>query len=328
MITHITYYRVLGVLSILMFHFVSQHPSDFVSLSTQLFNIGVNIFILASGFLAAINHNKYDYAWFIKRIKRIYVPSTLFVIVLALVYSYKNLTFNYYDWLLLLIGCQGTIVNVLGAEQTWFISVILICYLITPFIDYVYRLYWKNNSKTISLLFMLIPLLFTPLDEDWYYTLFAPIAWYCLSFYYGKMVILKQKYDIIPINTAMLIILIIIMYSIRFIGHFLIHDTILYRRIIVGYSHYIAAFCLLFLFARFLNNKEPSNIVKYFHRNSFEIYLYHYMFCVGPIYLFLPDFPWLLNCISVLTITLFLAQTAKIIEAYIEKRLSCLRNKK
>ena len=49
-----TYYRALGTLFILLCHFTSQSSNQILDMSAQFFNIGVEMFIILSGFLFGI----------------------------------------------------------------------------------------------------------------------------------------------------------------------------------------------------------------------------------------------------------------------------------
>ena len=49
-----TYFRVLGVILILLCHFVQQSTNTYLNLTAQFFNIGVNMFFILSGFLFGI----------------------------------------------------------------------------------------------------------------------------------------------------------------------------------------------------------------------------------------------------------------------------------
>lgn len=49
-----TWLRVAGMVSILLCHFVQQSWNPYLNMSAQFFNIGVELFIILSGFLFGI----------------------------------------------------------------------------------------------------------------------------------------------------------------------------------------------------------------------------------------------------------------------------------
>ena len=77
--------------------------------------------------------NKYLIRWYVKRIKRIYVPYELFLVILFVLHLIIREKINAIQWLKTALGIHGCD-GVEGAEQTWFISAILICCLVTPII--------------------------------------------------------------------------------------------------------------------------------------------------------------------------------------------------
>lgn len=120
---------------ILMCHFTAQSSNSILNMSSQFFNIGVEIFIILSGFLFGTRSGeicKEPRKWYRKRLQRIYIPYEIFILILAVVHILRGINIFKLDWLWLMLGLQGSVVGVLGAEQTWFITPLLICYAITP----------------------------------------------------------------------------------------------------------------------------------------------------------------------------------------------------
>lgn len=122
--------------------------------------------------------------WYFKRLKRIYIPYELFLIFLAIFTVRVGMSLLNINWLLLAFGLQGTNVGVLGAEQTWFISSLLICYLLTPAIN---GLYEQITNKYLFLIVVLVfPLVLLMLREVWAFTLLSPLSEYAIGIYLGK----------------------------------------------------------------------------------------------------------------------------------------------
>ena len=108
-------------------------------------------------------------------------------------------------------------------------------------------------------------------------------------------------------------------FSIRIIARVFVDDTFLYNAVIVPYTHGVAAFSTFYLVACLFENKKPNRVVQSISNISFEIYLYHYMFCVGPLKMFGNDNAWVTNCFLILIVTFTIAVLANIAI----KRLSC-----
>lgn len=128
-----TWLRAFSVLLILACHYCAVCSIPAVSMLGQVFNIGVQLFFILSGFLTGYKDIPHPYAeWYWKRSKRIYLPYWLFLTALAVVHLAKGMKLFTADWLRLWLGVQGSSVGVWGAGQTWFLSSLLLCYLISP----------------------------------------------------------------------------------------------------------------------------------------------------------------------------------------------------
>lgn len=111
----------------------------------------------------------------------------MFVLILAIItISCKGNIFTI-DWLLLVLGLQGSEVGMFRAEQTWFISSLLLCYLLTPFISAVVHKIVLKKMYTFTYFFICFMFLifFSLLPQSYFYVLFAPICWYLLAYYIG-----------------------------------------------------------------------------------------------------------------------------------------------
>ena len=84
---YLSYYIAFAVICILLCHLVQENPSLYVQMTAQLFNIGVNIFIIISGVCFGLQGTiKNTIKWYKKRICRIYIPYEIFLVFLAVTY--------------------------------------------------------------------------------------------------------------------------------------------------------------------------------------------------------------------------------------------------
>lgn len=141
--------RAFAVICILLYHLIQECGNPYLKMTSQFFNIGVNLFIIISGFCFGLQgHIENTTNWFLKRIKRIFVPYELFLIILSIIYIVKDLKFHRENWISCILGIQGARVGVLGADHTWFLTALLICYMLTPFISSFCDKY--NNKKIMK----------------------------------------------------------------------------------------------------------------------------------------------------------------------------------
>lgn len=132
----ISYLRCISMFFILLCHIVSNSSITFISITSQFFNVGVTIFFLISGYLfgkKGINYSVKEF--YKKRYMKVFFVYHIFLLILFIIYLILNQKINFYSWLSY-IFCIQTIVqtNILGAGHLWFLTIIMICYLVTPFI--------------------------------------------------------------------------------------------------------------------------------------------------------------------------------------------------
>ena len=107
-LSFISYLRVFAVLCILACHVCNEASIGAIQSLGQLFNIGVQIFLIISAFCfgrqGTIDNIKF---WYFKRIKRIAFPYETFFIILAVIYIIKNVKMLWMSWLSCLFFVQG-----------------------------------------------------------------------------------------------------------------------------------------------------------------------------------------------------------------------------
>lgn len=118
--------------------------------------------------------------WYKKRIVRIYIPYESFLLVLAIVYIVENRQFSK-NWISCLLGVQRAHVGVWGADHTWFITVILLCYILTPVIAWTEQRIGKK-----SILFLAIPFLLNAISIEVVYTIGVHVCFYAIAYLMGQ----------------------------------------------------------------------------------------------------------------------------------------------
>ena len=267
-----TWLRAFAVVCILLCHYVQESTNIYLQMSAQVFNIGVNLFFIISGFCLGLQGEIKDKAsWYKKRLKRIYIPCWLFLSVLLLTYGILGIRFNFWNFLTCFMGIQGAKVGIWGADHTWFITAILLCYLITPFV--------QNKIMRKTRFFLgILPIAFVPNPSV--HTLLAPVCFYLLAYYMGR----KYQGNNVSLKKAgIALICIVASFIIRFGIRIFVDGTIFYERIVASYTQYLAAFGIFIVFAYIFKNVTAGKICKSFCGISFELYLCHYMFVVGPV---------------------------------------------
>lgn len=317
-----TYIRAGSTILILLCHYTAESVNPYLRMTSQIFNIGVPLFLILSGFLAGYHPISDIYAWYLKKCKRILLPFWLFCVILALVsflICNKDIFTN--EWLFLLLGVQGSVVGVLGAEHTWFLTPLLISYIITPIIEYIRCSVNRLQSKLLNIICIIVlcvlPVIFSMFKDRWVFTIFSPVILYAISYIYGKCftkhILNKFSWGVFSV--------IPLVFAIRFIFRIYIDGTLIYDRIIVTYTHWVAAGALFILCEYLCKDIKVPQCVVFIADISYEIYLYHYMFIVGPLSLFHRIDNWILSCIIVLVLVICIATIMHYFVTLIHKRL-------
>lgn len=315
-----TWLRSAATISILLCHYVVQSRNGLLNVSAQFFNIGVELFIILSGFLfgiqGGITNTK---AWCQKRLKRIIVPYEIFVVLLFAIHALCGINLLDIDWVWLVLGLQGSVVGVLGAEQTWFITPLLFCYAITPLLDrFITHQRTKLQIAVLVIVAASLKLLWAIPKSPVCNTLLSLVSVYIISFVVGRFF---DKLSFTKAKALAAFAVMCIAFGERLAARNFFDGTVFYERIACGYTQCLAAFCIFYLFAVVFQNIQPHKWVSFFGEISFEIYLVHYMFCVGPVRLFGVTPYWVLNCTLVTVISVALAMIIHRISCFVSKKL-------
>lgn len=257
-IPFIVWIRTISVGLILLCHLAITSSNPYIVMSSQLFNVGVNIFIIISGFLFGYLGVKRPYRkWLLKRMKRIYCPYWVFLAVITMIHMVQRCKITLSSFIRSVLGIHGFTYVFSGFQHTWFISAILLCYLMTPLIDMFvsWLLSPRNERKFWPFICVIIcmPVGIAFLRE---YAILGTIPFYALAF------ILGRKWENINIQKKEATIAasgVIISFALRFFVRILIDDSILYTNIVAVYTHYFAAFCFLFAASFFFRLKTSQN---------------------------------------------------------------------
>lgn len=311
--------RAAATIMILLCHFCSQKGGFLFNAAAQVLNIGVPLFFILSGYLFGRNGVQAPYRkWFIRRLQRLWIPYWMFLAALAVVHLVKGLDVLTMDWLLLLFGLQGSIVGVWGAEQTWFISALLICYGMTPWISIAAERMAKKHVPILLICLSTFPIFLLLMKPVAIGTLLAPVCLYTVAYYIGGRIV---TVNINRVGACLAALIVFASFGLRFALRIFFDGTVFYSGIVATYTHYAASLAIFYLFAWFFAERKPVLCVTFIGNISFEVYLYHYMFTVGPVSVFSTARSWTVNCILAFGITVVVATVMHFVAAFLEKRI-------
>lgn len=97
--------------------------------------------------------------------------------------------------------------------------------------------------------------------------------------------------------------------------------TIWYERIAVPYTQYIAAFAIFLIFSFIFKNVKVGKLCKGFCKISFEVYLCHYMFVVGPISLMHLTSNFVVDMVITTVVVCVVAVVLNLVSGVVQKKL-------
>lgn len=290
----ITIVRVLSMLMIITCHILQGYnqPSAF------LFNVGVQIFFLLSGFL----YGKIDItsiASFIKkRFVKVYIPFILVVLCCVAIYVIFNVVDvqirNVIPYLFNIQGFIGGGID--GLNHLWFLSVLMACYFVTPIA--------QKILKYNSVLFIVLWILVGVVEFGFVHKMQSVAAWvmlYLLGMFWGKN---ENKW----INIGLIIISLIL----SFVTLYFLKMEYLTDPRMVRYSiglHCILALCIVSVLYCSLSKLEicMPKWLQYCNDVSYEVYLIHHIVILGPLSLLFVTPIKAINIVLILVITFVLS---------------------
>ena len=283
----ITFLHVIGMLMIFLCHSMQAEKIYFLS---EIFISGVPLFLFVSGFLAGKREVDNVGRWLLGKAKRVFVPFAIFVIVIYGTYEITGLSgVSPFQWIFTLCNLQGLNYtywkfNYFGAVQgcghLWFITSLMFCYLLTPFIQRFKKIclkLWQKLLFIIAILLIQLGLLYVGFQLS-----------YIITFFFGYFISGKKiRTDFLWFGFVT--ILTILVSGIRLLLRVVIDGSIFYDRYFALISAAVVA-VWLFYAVYFFKAKAPKlfevincSALLFTEHISYYFYLTHYLFLTGPI---------------------------------------------
>ena len=139
--------RICAMFFIIICHLVSESNNNFIVQTAQFFNVGVYIFLFLSGYLYGKKKIENNKEWLIGRAKKIMIPTYCFVVFLTLIHIMRN-TMDFKYIFIHLFDLQYYLGGLGGAQHLWFVSIIMICYIVNVHLQYNNKIIM--NKKNVS----------------------------------------------------------------------------------------------------------------------------------------------------------------------------------
>lgn len=306
-------------------HFLQYYDNELA----WWFNVGVQVFFLVSGFLYGRKEDVVSIDFITRNFKKILIPYFCFllpVMVLYALFAQEALTPSIAVKAVL---CSGT---VKGIGHLWFISYILFCYLITPYLHLIAKKLEK--LKPMWFLAAVVGLLCLGQLVSLTYRLYFQfpriacyIAGYFLFFYLKDC---SQKR--LAWTATVLFVLCLLFNGIRIYCKYVLHDTFPRFDLFEAYAHDLLAVALFFLYRLLFKNLRETRLFTLSDKYSYYIYLVHQLFILSPFSLMAVTRCTVVNWVMVLVAILLSAVALKVISdtvarCFFEKRRVLSRSK-
>ena len=304
--------RLLATIFIVTCHFMQYY--NFVL--AWWFNVGVQIFLCMSGFLYAKKKIEEPIRFYKKQLLKIlieYYIVVVTVIVIQLIIVPQEITTTKIIYALLTYGTLS------GGEHLWYIPYILLCYMLTPLIALLMQSFYadKKNTRfivgsvlTLCSVFILFSTFFTRFNSAW-------INCYIIGYILGFCE--KENRGLFKKLFLLISAVCILMNAIQIYCDYVLKIAPTGRlkfayTLYCNYAH-VALGCFIFLsihisFSKFFKNKKSILAEKVFGVSdtlSYNVYLIHQFFILGPLSLMnLTKFQWL-NCVLIIFLISILA---------------------
>ncbi len=277
-----------------------------------LFNVGVQIFFFLSGFLYGKKTTINTKEFYISRMQKVYIPFAIFIIIINIANFFAGYRIGFIQIIEYLFNIQAFVTPIEGLNHLWFLSVLMICYAITPIVIKCIR---KNPYLFFTFSIVLLFIHFVWIQKMYSISLWVMI--YIIGICYGKYESKWLKYTLLFVS---FVILCIMLQSFSF--NKLVNPDFSHYN---GWFHVVLAvflFILLYSLCNFgwLMNKL-NKVIKKLDAYSYEVYLIHHVFILGPLSILFMTKYSVINIFLVILLTILFAVTLQFIVIHLKKIL-------
>lgn len=268
--------RIVAMFMIIICHLI-QGGNKYIRMTAQFFNVGVFVFIFISGYLYGVKEIKNPKKWLVDRFFKIMIPVYIFMIFIFGLQIFVLHNFEMKYIFIYLFDLQFVFGGVLGAQHLWFLTVIMICYIITPIL-YKNKEKLLKNYKIILLVIAILAVLLSFVRQEIGRT-FMYILLYVSAYVYRNTKKDKKK------SKILLVISIITIFAIRIVARMFWDGTVFYDTIIVCFTQILLAYNIYWFLNEIFKDIEIKNndIINHLDTISYYVYITHMIFMTGPV---------------------------------------------
>lgn len=277
----LVYLRVIAMFTIIICHIFQAYH---VRIWGDIFNLGVQVFFVLSGYLYGYKTIENWKGWYLKRLKKLYIPYLVFLICVVPLYAifhneamnWKVLPFYFANLQGFRFLWGGSFARIEGLRHVWFLTAIMCGYIITPALQ-------KIRNKSAIVIPIMLVFIFVA-----YFVLHLRIvfvlSWvylYALGYLYVNLSNRWKKfYNILIVISLFVVIGLIIYYYLNSWQVFVHPYSVLYRLF-----HDLMGLFIIIIGTKILSNWKNiyiPRVVSFFDKWSFHVYIVHFFIMCGP----------------------------------------------
>lgn len=310
----------------------------FQSINSELawwFNVGVQIFLLISGFLYGQKEIDNYVNWDKQRLYKLVSSYYTYIAIIGVIYLlFAKDLFSKRAMINHILCIQQFKGGLKGIEHLWFISFIIICYLITPILQSLYDNLMKDKKEVKFWVILFSIIIFVQFMEEIGLigmnvpNLSCYILGYFISrrYYNAKYVNSSDKLSLLQTTVIFTIASILSNGMVIYYKYYRRMENMAGGNLFFDFSHMLLGISLFFIMYSIFNKIDKRfinrRIIDCMDRYSFEIYIVHQIYILGRFSLMnLTDSLWINITIVVIAIIIS-ALALKLITNFIMKVIS------
>lgn len=276
-----------------------------------ILNVGVQLFFLISGFLYGKVEIPSALDFYKKRIVKIYIPFIIVVLLFAGIY--KILGVESVSWRQLIpyvFNMQAFVRPIEGLNHMWFLSVIIICYIITPIVKYL-----LNNKPYLFVSLLVLASVVEFVFVQKMYSIAAWIVLYCIGMCMGHFDTKMVRVSTTIVSCVGLAIIMLFFQLQHLTDPAWAHYSVWLHCVLA-----ISLFVVLYTILSKLAFRLPK-CLQFVNNISYEVYLIHHILILGPLSLLFITPSNLVNILLILIITFVLSYMLSLILNVIKRKI-------
>ena len=274
--------RIIAMFMIIFDHILCKISFPLQSIIVQVANSGVFIFLLISGFLYGNKRIESWKKWFVKRFIRICIPLWVFMFIDFIVEAVLWNNFDIKYVFIYAFNLQGILGTNIGGMNLWFLTLIMICYFITPMLQWIREKHPSKNIGIAAVIATVILQIILAYTTDIGMVAGHTLSWcviavgmYVVGYFVGNAILAD---DIHRIKIIVMTVLAVITSSLVLVCNRIFDGQIIYDRIVIFYGMVILDLWIcvaIYKLGEYLKSGWILRIINHLDSISYEFYIVH-----------------------------------------------------